>query len=61
MSCDFDMKTLREIHTARTNMKYCPPYAVGNKSGRPKKEKRLTSSLEGNTKNKKNDSRDYGK
>ena len=47
LSCDFDMKTLREIHTARTDMKYCPPYAVGNKSGRPKKEKRLKSSLEG--------------
>ena len=54
VSCDFDMNTLRENHTACTTMKYCPPYAVGNKSGRPKKEKRfLKSSLEGNKKKEK--------
>jgi hypothetical protein len=50
VSCDFDTNTLRENHTARTTMNYCPPYAVGNNSGRPKKEKRLKNFLEGNQK-----------
>ena len=29
-------------------MRYCPPYAVANKSGCPKKEKRMKSCLDGN-------------
>ena len=47
--CDFDMTSIRENHTPATKMRYCPPYAVANKSGRPKKDKRMKICLEGNT------------
>ena len=47
--CDFDMTYIRENHTPATKMRYCPPYAVANKSGCPKKDKRMKSCLEGNT------------
>jgi len=46
---DFDMTSIRKSHTPSTKMRYCPPYAVGNKSGCPKKDKRMKSCLEGNT------------
>ncbi len=44
--CDFDMNTLKDKYDANTTMRYCPPYVAANKSGRPKTEKRLKSSLE---------------
>ena len=47
--CDFDMTSIRENHTPTTTMRYSPQYAVGNKSGRPKKDKRMKSCLDGNT------------
>ena len=47
--CDFDMTSIRENHAANTTIRYCPPYAVANKSGCPKKDKRMKSCLEGNT------------
>ena len=48
--CDFDMTSIRENQTPATTMRYCPPYDVANKSGRPKKDKRMKSWLDGNPK-----------
>jgi hypothetical protein len=50
--CDFDMTSIKVNHTPDTKMRYCPPYAMGNKAGCPK-EKRIKSCLEGNTKKRK--------
>ena len=47
--CDFDMASIRVNHTPATKMRYCPPYAIANKSGRPKNDTRMKSCLEGNT------------
>ena len=46
---DFDMTSIREKHTPATKMRYCLHYAAVNKSGRPKKDKRMKSCLEDNT------------
>lgn len=48
--CDFEISTLKNNHTAATNLRYCPDKAVGNKSGRPKSNKRRKSFLEENKK-----------
>ena len=46
--CVFDMTSIRKNHTPATKMRYCPPYAVANKSGFPKKDTRMKSCLDGN-------------
>jgi hypothetical protein len=50
--CDFDMTSIKVNHTPDTKMRYCPPYAMANKAGRPK-TKRIKSCLEGNIKKRK--------
>ena len=50
---DFDMSYLRAHHTVEPTKRYCPPYSAPNKSGRPKKEKRVNNYLEGNQKKRK--------
>jgi hypothetical protein len=47
--CDFDMTSIKVNHTPNTKMRYCPPYAIANKAGHPKNDKRMKSCLEGNT------------
>jgi len=52
VTCDFDMDTLRAT-PEDAEMRYCPPYAAARKTGRPKKDKRIKSPLEGKKKRKK--------
>ena len=53
ISYDLDMTSLRNTHTPDTTMRYCPPYIAPKKSGRPKKDKRVKSAIEGNQKKRK--------
>ena len=53
VACDFDMSFLRAYHTVDATKRYCPPYSEPDKSGRPKKEKRVKNFLEGNQKKRK--------
>ncbi len=51
--CDFGMDSLKDNHEPDTTLRYCPPYVAPNKAGRPKKDKRLKSSLEAGGKKRK--------
>jgi hypothetical protein len=50
-TCHVDMDTLRET-LEDAAMRYCPPHAAPRKSGRPKNNKRMKSSIEGKKKRK---------
>jgi hypothetical protein len=51
LTCNFDMDTLRGSPEDKA-MRYCPPFAAAQKTGRPKTDKRIKNPLEGGKKRK---------
>ncbi len=49
VTCNFDMDALRGTPEDKA-MRYCPPFAVARKTGRPMNDKRIKSPLEGKKK-----------